>query len=103
MTRPRRYDRLTYTHHHGMLCHMRTTVRLPDELYTRVRVSAATEGTTVTSFIEDALRAALLRHEQAPDRPPYEVEPFEGNRLQPGVNLDDSAELLDRMDSDARN
>lgn len=81
---------------------MRTTIRLPDDLYSRVRVTAATDGATVTSFIEDALRAALIRHEQASERAPYLVTPFKGNGLQPGVDLDDSAALVDLMDADAR-
>jgi plasmid stability protein len=81
---------------------MRTTIRLPDDLYRRVRVVAATDGETVTSFIEEALRAALARHDQAPSSAAYRVKPFQGNRLQPGVDLDDNAALLDLMDADAR-
>lgn len=81
---------------------MRTTIRLPDDLYKRVRATAAIEGTTVTSFIDDALRQALARREQAPSGTPYQVTPFHGNGLQPGVDLDDNAALLALMDGDAR-
>ncbi len=81
---------------------MRTTVRLPDELYTRVRVTAAQEGRTVTSFLESALREALLRRETSAERPPYRIRPFHGNGLQPGVDLDDNSALLDLMERDAR-
>ena len=81
---------------------MRTTIRLPDDLYTRVRVTAAQEGETVTSFLEEALRAALARHEQPPPRLRYQVAPFHGDGVQPGVDLDDNAALVDLMDVDAR-
>lgn len=81
---------------------MRTTIRLPDELYRQVRVKAAASGETVTSFIADALRAAVARREAASAVAPYRVAPFVGNGLQPGVDLDDAAALLDLMAGDAR-
>lgn len=80
---------------------MRTTIRLPDDLYKQVRVTAATQGQTVTDFIADALRAALGRKEEAPSRMPYRVTPFQGGGLRSGVDLDDNAALLDLMDADA--
>jgi hypothetical protein len=36
--------------------HMRTTVRLPEELLDRAKRKAAAEGRTLTSLIEDGLR-----------------------------------------------
>jgi predicted transcriptional regulator len=82
---------------------MRTTVRLPDDLYDRVRAAAARERRTVTSYIEESLREALLRQRRSePARPVYVVEPVAGRGVQPGVDLDDSAALLDLMDADAR-
>jgi hypothetical protein len=81
---------------------MRTTVRLPDDLYRRVRVTAAEEGQTVTSFLERALREALDRRHDEPDRPVYRVEPFHGGLLNPGVDLDDNSALEDVMGADAR-
>lgn len=84
-----------------MLRCVRTTIRLPDELYTRVRVEAAGSGTTVTSFIEDALRAALARHDSTRTTGaarPYVVRPIGGNGVQAGVDLDDASALADLMD-----
>jgi hypothetical protein len=80
---------------------MRTTIRLPDDLYRRVRMTAASEGATVTAFIEDALRGALARREQTPPAEPYHVQPFGGHGPQPGVDLDDNAALIELMDADA--
>lgn len=81
---------------------MRTTIRLPDELYRQVRVRAAAEGGTVTAFIEEALRHALSRREPSPAPVPYRVAPFSGDGVQRGVDLDDNAALVDVMDVDAR-
>lgn len=78
---------------------MRTTVRLPDELYRRVRVVAAEQGVSVTSFMESALRSAL---EPAGIAQRYHVDPIGGNGLQPGVDLDDSSALEELMADDAR-
>ncbi len=85
-----------------MLLHMRTTILLPDDLYRDVRASAAGQGRTVTSFVEEALRAALRRLDEAPPREPYVVRPFDGGELMPGVDLDNNAALLDLMDADDR-
>ena len=85
-----------------MLVHVRTTIRLPDELYTEVRVQAATQGATVTSFIEEALRAALRRHLDRATTPAYVVEPYGSGGVLPGVDLDDNAALAELMDADDR-
>lgn len=84
-----------------MLICMRTTIRLPDDLYDQVRLTALQQRRTVTTFIEEALRAALRERAPAAQRPAFRIDPIPG-RLQPGVDLDDSAALLDLMDDDAR-
>jgi predicted transcriptional regulator len=78
---------------------MRTTIRLPDDLYQQVRAEALAAGSTTTSFIEEALRAALLRRGRVrPDADRYEVEPFAGTGVLPGVDVSNSAALLELMD-----
>ena len=77
-----------------MLICMRTTINLPDELYGEVRRRAADEGRTVTSFLEQALRDALARHE-AGEKPPFVVRPFLGDGVMPGVDLNNNAALLE--------
>jgi hypothetical protein len=74
---------------------MRTTVRLPDELYEQVRRRAVDEGRTVTSFLEEALRRALAEY-RGPE--PFVVKPFEGTGTLPGVDLHDNSALLDVME-----
>ncbi|MBB2894153.1 CopG family transcriptional regulator [Flexivirga oryzae] len=74
---------------------MRTTIRLSDDFYRAVRERAHAEDTTFTAFVEDALRRRLAESDGEPTA--FRVEPFDGTGLQPGVDLDDSADLLDRM------
>ena len=78
---------------------MRTTVRLPDDLYREVKRRAAEAGTTFTAFLEEALRLRLAQAGGSSQRERYRVRPLdERGGLQPGVDLDDTAALLDRMD-----
>jgi hypothetical protein len=76
---------------------MRTTIRLDDELLTRAKQAALERGTTLTAVIEDALRRALMPSTES-RRDDVVLPTFRGNGLQPGVDLDDSASLLDLME-----
>jgi len=76
---------------------MRTTVRLDDDLLRKTRALAAETGRTLTAVIEDALREALVRQRARRARPRVALPTFKGQGLQPGVDLDDSAGLLDIM------
>lgn len=78
---------------------MRTTVRLPDQLMRRAKEYATATGRTLTQLMEDALRRELDRPDAAgDDAPPYVVDPVDGRGVRPGVDLDDSAGLLDIME-----
>lgn len=77
---------------------MRTTIRLPDDFYQLVRRRAAAEGETFTSFLEQALREHLARTERQELQPAFSVTPFRGSGVHPGVDLTDSADLLERME-----
>lgn len=76
---------------------MRTTVTIDDHLLDQVRRHAAEQRKTVSQVIEDSVREALLRRHEA-ERAPFRVRPVRGGPLQPGVDLDDNAALLDLMD-----
>ncbi len=82
-----------------MLFCMRTTLNLDDELIRRAREVAARTGSTLTRMIEDALRQALERRESAAVEP-LDLPTVGGRGLQPGVDLDDSASLLELMEGD---
>jgi plasmid stability protein len=81
---------------------MRTTLRVDDELLRRVKSHAARHGRSLTSVFEEALRLLLAESERHRQRPRVElpVSTASGG-VQPGVDLDDSAALLDVMDERA--
>jgi hypothetical protein len=78
---------------------MRTTVRLDETLLTQAKRVAAQRGMTLTALIEEGLRSAMAGPLQ---RNPRRKEALPvcsaGGGTLPGVDLDDSAALLDRMD-----
>lgn len=78
---------------------MRTTVDLPDDLLTEAKERAAREGRSLSEVVGDAVRSSFSRTAAA-DREPVELPTFAGGGLQPGVDLDDSAALLDLMERD---
>ena len=77
---------------------MRTTIRLNDELLAEVKLYAARTGKTLTSVIEDALHEMLARQGRASKRASVRVTTVRGHGLQSGIDLDDSAALLSRME-----
>jgi hypothetical protein len=77
---------------------MRTTVRLDDALLQEVKRFAAEEQKTITAVLEQALREMLARRQQLRHRPRVHLPTFKGGVLQPGVDLDDNAALIDLMD-----
>jgi len=77
---------------------MRTTVRLDDELLAQAKQLALETGRTLTAVIEDALREVLARRHTTSKRPRVQLPTFGGQGLQPGVDLDRSASLLDLME-----
>jgi hypothetical protein len=80
---------------------MRTTIRLDDGLLADAKALAAERGTTLTAVIEDALRESLARRSQNQPRRRIQLPTSgAGSRIMPGVDLDDSAALLDLMESD---
>ena len=81
---------------------MRTTIRIDDQLLAAAKARAAASGRTLNAVVEDALREALAG--RARDRGPRRVDlpTFRGSRLLPGVDLDDSAALLDQMEGPSR-
>ncbi|MFL5396627.1 MAG: DUF2191 domain-containing protein [Myxococcales bacterium] len=78
---------------------MRTTVRLDDALLERARKEADRRGLTLTALIEQGLelvlRKPMARYHRERVRLP--VSRARGG-AQPGIDLDDSAALLDAMD-----
>ncbi|MET3806806.1 plasmid stability protein [Nakamurella sp. UYEF19] len=78
---------------------MKATMNLDDQLYRRVKIRAAEEGTTVTSLVEQAL-VALLSAPSTPQAPfQITVLPSAGG-VRPGVDLTSNAAMTELLDSD---
>lgn len=78
---------------------MRTTMDIHDEALERVREQARERGVSLGEVVSEAIFAAY--GETPPDQQGRKriTLPVAGGRgLQPGVSLDDSAALRDRMD-----
>jgi len=75
----------------------RTTIRLPDDLMSKARKRAAEKGRTLTSLIDEGLKALLVEPKRATRRRiRLPVSKASGGTL-PGVDLNRSADLEDRM------
>jgi hypothetical protein len=79
---------------------MRTTIKIDDALLVEAKTWAARSGRTLNEVVEDALRQAFARRDEAGRR--VELPVFRSSRVMPGVDLDDSAALLDLMDGPGR-
>ena len=78
---------------------MRTTIDIDDAVFRELKRIAADEGSTFRSVVLDALRAELARRKSSANRGrPDKIPTFKGRGVQPGVNLDRNADLLDLMD-----
>lgn len=80
---------------------MRTTVRLDDEVMREAKQAGVKTGRSLSEVIEDALCESLARSVKEPSERPFRMITFGGSGVRPGVDLDDSAALLDLMESGA--
>ncbi len=78
---------------------MRTTIRLDDALLAEVRQEASQRGETFTALVEQGLRLLLTQWRQRPRRSRVILPVCNaGGGTMPGVDLNDSAALLDLLD-----
>ena len=77
---------------------MDAMVPINEQLLREVEVVAAKTGRTVPAVVEDALRETLARRRESPGRKRIFLPTFDGGGLLPGVDIDNSASLLDIME-----
>ena len=78
---------------------MRTTIQLSDALLREAKREAARSGMTLTAFIEESLRQRLARSTANTEPRAHTRFATTGSGdLHPGIDLDDSAALLDVVD-----
>jgi hypothetical protein len=76
---------------------VRTTVDLPLDVLAEAKKRAAREGRSLSDVVGDAVRNSFARTPPG-ERQPLLLPTFDGGGLQPGVDLDDSAALLDLLE-----
>lgn len=81
---------------------MRTTINLAEPLLEETKRAALERRISMAAFVEEALREKLSRLNTKEPAAPYCAVTVKGNGLQPGVDLDDSASLLDIMEGPGR-
>ncbi len=76
---------------------MRTTINMDDDLHAAVKARATAEGKSMTSFVDDALRHYLATTVPVDSQRTLDGSITKRDGAFPGVDLDDSAALLDLM------
>ena len=77
---------------------IRTTLTIDDSLLAEYKRVAADTHRTLSYVIQDALRETLARRREAATRQPVRLPVIGAGGLQPGVDLDDNARLLEFME-----
>ena len=78
----------------------RTTLTIEDSLLAEFKQLAARSHRSLSGVIQDALREALAARQTHGPLAPVDLPVFRGGSgLQPGVDLDSTAALLDLMDT----
>ena len=85
---------------YSMRINMRTTIQLDDQLHEKARQYALNKGTTFAALMEEALREKLLARPKHSATCAVTLKTVNGQGVQAGVDLDDTAALLGLMDTD---
>lgn len=81
---------------------MRTTLTLESDVATRLRVEARRTGRPFKELVNECLRRGLAQREHARTAARFVVKPRDFGDLQPGLALDNVAELLERIEGSDR-
>jgi hypothetical protein len=77
---------------------VRTTIDLPGDLLADAKERAARERRSLSEVVADAVRSSFARAADG-EAMPVSLASFGSGGLQPGVDLDDSAALLELMET----
>ncbi len=78
---------------------MATTIQLEDKLLADAEAFAAESGKSLTEIVEEALRQTLAGRRPNGQKSAVKLKTHGSGGLQPGVDLNDTAALLDLMDA----
>ena len=79
---------------------IRTTLTIDDSLLAEYKRVAADTHRTLSYVIQDALRETVARRREAAARQPVRLPVIGGGGLQPGVDLNDNARLLELLEAE---
>jgi hypothetical protein len=79
---------------------IRTTLNIDDDLLAEFKRVAAATHRTLSYVIQDALRETVARRQEAAGRQPLRLPIIGRGGLQPGVDLDDNARLLELLEGE---
>ncbi len=80
------------------VCIVRTTINIQGELLQHAKQMALQQHITLGGVIEDALRKYFSVNNRVTQAIPTHLPTFKGKGLQPGVDLDNTADILDIME-----
>lgn len=80
---------------------MRTTVTLDEDVAAKLKAEARRSGKPFKAALNEALRRGLLARKPPTPRQPFRVRARELGATRPGVNLDDIAGLLERIEGES--
>lgn len=79
---------------------MRTTIRIDDHLLSEAKKMAVSSNLTLSSLVETAIKEMLSKRQQRPIKSPAKLVTYKGHGLKHGVDLDDSAAMVDLMEGE---
>ena len=77
---------------------MRTTLTLDADVAAKLQAQARRTGRAFKDVVNSTLRRGLASPAPAAPRQPFTVKARDLGRVQPGLDLDDIGELLDRVE-----
>ena len=77
---------------------MRTTLTLDDDVAAKLKAEARRGGRAFKEVVNDVLRRGLSTRRAPAPAAPFQVKSRDLGNLQPGISLDNVAELLDRVE-----
>jgi hypothetical protein len=75
---------------------MKTTLKLDRDVAASLEAEVRRTGRPFDDVVNECLRAGLLRREASRSAPPFAVRRHDFGTLQPGISLDNVAELLEQ-------
>ncbi|MDP3972653.1 MAG: hypothetical protein Q8P61_07070 [Candidatus Nanopelagicales bacterium] len=77
---------------------MRTTLTLDDDVAAHLRSAARRSGRPFREIVNETIREGLAARDRTRDSTPFKVNARDLGRLQPGISLDNIAELLETIE-----